>query len=187
MKTILLATLLFAFNVHADRAPARDGSKKKEFYRTGPSLESLRRMYAHIKGDSPRSDQSVRYLGFNYFIYNKLKDAETEKEKDKLFAYHEVNYFNELCNADKKKDTKNGYMSSNCQTFAIKMSNYSDFVPKYMEDKRSKFNPTVKFNFENDTYSIKGKTYSIATATPLGESYSKPKEPTKSLPGNTNK
>jgi hypothetical protein len=152
MKTILLI-LLVALNVNAQK------KKTEEYFNTGPSFSSLQRMYAGYVQDKFKKPQQLKHLGFNFYAYNELQKVTEPKEKARLYAYLEINYFRGLC-LDSHKAKK---PDANCDTYAIKVSDYSKYSPKYNEDKRSKVNPKVEFDFENDTYKIKKETFSVKT------------------------
>lgn len=162
MKTILLV-LFVALNVNAQK------KKTEEYFNTGPSFSSLQRMYASYLDDKFKKPQQLKHLGFNFYAYNEVQKVTEPKEKARLFAFLETNYFRELC----LESHKNKKPDSNCDTYAIKVSNYSNYSPKYNEDKRSKTNPKVEFDFENDTYKIKKETYSVKTGAPVGHASKK--------------
>lgn len=169
MKTILLI-LFLALNLNAQK------KSKEEYYNTGPNLDSLKRMYNAYVSDPFKKPQSLKYLSFNFYAYNELQKVIEPKEKAQLFAYLETNYFRELCIAGnaKNKRLKIDRSDVNCSTFAIRISNYADkYIPKYNDDKRSKINPPVEFDFKNDTYTIKKETYSVKTGASVHQSHKK--------------
>jgi len=169
MKTIWLI-LFVALNVNAQK------KSKEEYFNTGPSIDSLKRMYVSYVADRVKKPQELKYLSFNFYAYNELQKVTEPKEKAQLFYFLEINYFRELCMAGnaKNKRLKIDRSDINCSTYAIKVSNYADkYVPKYNEDKRTKINPPVSFDFKKDTYTIKKETYSIKTGALLQERHRK--------------
>lgn len=169
MKTIVLI-LLVALNVNAQN------NSKEEYHSTGPNLDSLKRMYNAYVSDPVKKPQSLKYLSFNFYAYNELQKVIEPKEKAQLLAYLEINYFRDLCVAGnaKNKRLKIDRSDINCSTYAIRISNYADkYIPKYLDDKRSKINPPVEFDFKNDTYTIKKETYSVKTGDSVHQRHKK--------------
>jgi hypothetical protein len=161
MKTLLLA-LLVALNVNAQK------KKDTEYLSTGPSLQSIKRMYDAYNKNPTKRSQDRKYLEHNLYAYNQLQKVFEPEEKAQLNAFLEANYFRQLClDGNARNAKKNGGKvkdsNINCSTYAIKVSNYSKYSPKYTDDKRSKVNPPVKVDFENHTYTIGKETFSIKT------------------------
>ncbi len=175
MKTLLLI-LFVAVNVNAQK-----NKVKEEYFNTGPSFSSLQRMYASYLDDKFKKPQHLKHLEFSFYAYNEVQKVIEPTEKARLYAYLETNYFRALCLESHKRKKPD----ANCDTYAIKVSNYSKYSPKYNEDLRSKENPKVTIDFENDTYKIKKEIYSIKTGAPVRGS-SKKATVTKPAPVNSN-
>lgn len=162
IKLSIILSLLFTLTTNAQK------KKREEYLNTGASFQAIQRMYDRYNLSKSHRPNELKYLEFNFYAYNELQKIIEPKEKARLFSFLQANYFRQLCKEGNARTArKNGGKVTksdvNCSTYAIKVSEYSKYSPKYEEDPRSKEIPKVSIDFESNTYTIRNKSFSVIT------------------------